>query len=138
MAGRSEVRVDVSGIDRLLRTEPERVERWLDGAAENIVTDIKLSFGTSPPGLSYTRGGVTHIASQPGYPPNVDIGALTNSITWEPTGRLERTISDGVEYGLWLEDGTEHMQPRPFMGPAFERAQREMERDAQENLGLEK
>lgn len=133
-----DVRVDVSGIDRMLRSEPGKVEQWLDGVAENIVTDIKLSFGTSPAGLSYIRGGVTHIASQPGFPPNIDIGTLWNSIRWEKTGRRERTVLDGVEYGIYLEDGTEDMLPRPFMVPAFERARREIERDAQSNLGLEK
>lgn len=133
----NEVVLDTSGIDKLLREEPGKVSRWLDGFAESIVTDIKLSFGTSPPGLTYTRGGVTHVASQPGYPPNVDIGALINSIGWEPTGQFERTISDGVDYGLKLEDGTEDMQPRPFFAPAFYDAQKRIESDARANLGLE-
>lgn len=133
----SEVRVDVSGLERILRTEPGKVETWLDKIAENIVTDIKLSFGTSPPGASYTRGGVTHVASQPGYPPNVDIGTLWNSIRQENTGKLERQVMDGVEYGIYLEHGTEDIDPRPFMRPAFDRARKTIEQDAARNLGLE-
>lgn len=138
MAKEPEIKIDLSGLERLMREEPGKVETWLDSVAESIVTDVKLSFGTSPPGESYTRGGVTHVASQPGYPPNVDIGTLTNTIRQEKTGTLERTVMDGVEYGIYLEDGTEHIDPRPFMRPAFDRARQTVERDAANNLGLEK
>lgn len=134
----SEVKVDVSGLDRILRDEPGKVEAWLDGVAENIVTTVKLSFGTSPPGRTYRRGNVTHVASQAGFPPNIDIGTLTNSIRQEKTGTLERTVMDGVDYGIYLEDGTEYIDPRPFMRPAFDEARQTMERDAANNLGLEK
>ncbi|MBZ0294500.1 MAG: hypothetical protein K8L99_18190 [Anaerolineae bacterium] len=137
MAQNFEVRLDTTGIDRLLQSEPQKVERWLDGFAEDMVTGIKLSFGSGPGGQEYTRGSVTHIASQPGYPPNVDIGALMGSIRWEPTGALERTIMDGVEYGIWLEDGTEDILPRPWMAPIFDDARQRIERDARDNLGLD-
>lgn len=137
MTKQSETLVDVSGLDRLLQTEPNKLEDWLDMLAEDIVTDIKLSFGTSPPGETYTRGSVTHVASQPGYPPNVDIGTLSGSIGQEKTGTLERTISDGVEYGIHLEDGTEDIDPRPFMVPAFARARANIESNAASQLGLE-
>src|SRR5690606_36820661 len=82
-------KVDMTGIERLLARTPDKVEEFLDWMAESIVTDITLSFGTSPPGETYTRGGVTHVASQPGYPPNVDIGDLKASISWEPTAPFE-------------------------------------------------
>lgn len=117
------VTVDFAGIDRLLASEPQKVGRFMSWLAESVVTDIKLSFGSSP--------------SAPGGPPGVDTGALRASITWEDTGTAERTISDGVEYGLWLEDGTEKMEARPFMAPAFGRAQERMEQDAKDQLGLE-
>lgn len=135
--GRSEVRLDLRGIDEVLREEPGRVEAWLDGFAEQMVSEIKLSFGTSPAGESYQRGGVTHVASQAGYPPNVDTGALSGSIRWERDGALKRKIMDGVEYGLWLEDGTESIRPRPFMGPAFDWAAANIEDDAARNLRLD-
>lgn len=117
------VTVDFAGLDRLLASEPQKVGRFMSWLAESVVTDIKLSFGSSP--------------SAPGGPPGVDTGALRASITWENTGAFERTISDGVEYGLWLEDGTEKMAARPFMAPAFGRAQERMEQDAKDQLGLE-
>ena len=133
-----DVVLNTDGLDNLIRDEPQKVDIWLDGFAESIVTFMKLSMGTSPAGMEYTRGGVTHIASQPGYPPNVDIGALINSLGWEPTGQFERTIYAGTEYALPLEEGTEDIQPRPFVAPAFDDAQKRIERDAQENLGLER
>ena len=119
------ITVDFSGLDRLLQAVPERVERFLDWEAESIVTDIKLSFVASP--------------SPEGGPPGVDTGALRASITWEKTGNFERTVSDGVEYGIWLEDGVEqnNLGARPWMAPAFGRAQERMESDAKEQLGLE-
>lgn len=114
---------DDKKLQELIRTEPEKVERWLDGFALDLLSRIVLSFGTSP--------------SSPGDPPGVDTGALRASMKMEKTGPLERTISDGVEYGLWLEDGTEQIAPRPFMVPAFADAQQRIAADAQQNLGLE-
>ncbi len=133
----SDIRIDISGIDALLRAEPGKVSKWLDGLAESITGDAKLSMGSSPAGATYQRGGVTHVASLPGYPPNVDIGSLINSLHWEPTGTNERTIMDGVEYGIYLEDGTENMLPRPFMKPAFDRARADLPNTAKSGLDLE-
>lgn len=131
------VRLDTSGMDRLLREEPQKVERFLDWMAESMVAEIVTSFGSGPGGMTYTRGSVSHTASQPGYPPNVDTNALRASIRWEPTGRFERTIMDGVEYGIWLEDGTERIRPRPFMGPVFDEARRRIGREARAQLRLD-
>lgn len=129
--------LDTKGLQALKRKEPEKVATWLDGKAEGLVTDIKLSFNTSPPGQTYTRGGVSHTASQPGYPPNVDIGTLRLSIRWERDGLFTRKIMDGVNYGIHLEDGTERIAPRPFMQPAFARLGKTIEQEAKSELGLE-
>lgn len=129
--------LDTKGLQQLKRSEPDKVAKWLDAEAEGVVTDIKLSMNTSPPGRTYTRGGVSHTASQPGYPPNVDIGTLRASIRWERDGLFTRKIMDGVTYGIHLEDGTESIAPRPFMAPAFAREQKTIEQSARDNLGLE-
>lgn len=133
-----EIIVDTSGLDRMLEQEPQKVGRWMSAFAEEMVSNIKLSFGTSPPGLSYSRNGIEHVASQPDNPPNVDTGALRASIRWENTGSFERTISAGTEYAEYLENGAEDvgLLPRPFMGPEFEDARRRMADDARDNLGL--
>src|SRR5688572_13510434 len=103
MASELKVTVDTTGLEDAIRNDPAKVKRWLGGFTEDLVSRIKLSFNTSPPGRVYKRGTVSHTASQSGYPPNIDLGTLTNSITWEPTGALETTVSVGVEYGQYLE-----------------------------------
>lgn len=133
----ADIELDLSGIENLLRATPTKGGRWLTAFAESIVTDIKLSMNTSPPGKTYKRGKVSHVASQEGFPPNVDIGTLRASIYQENTGSFERTINAGTEYAEYLEDGTEKMGARPFMQPAIDRAKGRIEEDAQRNLGLE-
>jgi HK97 gp10 family phage protein len=129
------VTIDVTGLDRILRELGGELDAFLDEEAEAIVTDVKQSFGTSPAGRSYERGSVTVVASQAGYPPNVDTGTLRASIRWERSGHLERTVMDGVEYGIYLEDGTERIAPRPFMRPAFDEVQVGIGRRLREHLG---
>lgn len=100
---------------------PQKVEQALDVVAEEMTNDIKLGMQESPPGENqYKRGGKTHTASQPGKPPRPDMGALMGSMHWEKTGKFSRRIEDGVEYGYWLEVGTEHIAARPFVSPVFE------------------
>ncbi len=120
---RDKVVLDDKKLQSIIRNEPARVQLWLDGFTEDLLSRIKLSFGTSP--------------SAPGDPPGVDTGALRASMHWEHTGPLENTISDGVEYGLKLEDGTEHIAARPFIVPAFKDAQQRIGPDARDHLGLE-
>jgi hypothetical protein len=131
------MKLDLAGIRRLLQTQPEAKSRLLDAAAEAIVTDIKTSFGTSPAGKNYRRGKKMHIASQEGYPPNVDLGTLRASIRAVKKGDDVRWIEDGVEYGVYLENGTPRMKPRPFMAPAFLRMQREFPELAKRILRIE-
>jgi len=119
----SKVVLDDKKLQSIIRNEPAKAQLWLDGFTEDLLSRIKLSFGTSP--------------SKPGDPPGVDTGALRASMRWEHTGSLENTISDGVEYGLYLEDGTEHIAPRPFIQPAFADAQKRIAQDIKDNLGLE-
>lgn len=93
-------------LELILRTTPENGERALRMVAEEMVTDIKLSFGTSP--------------SAPGEPPGVDTGTLKGGIMATPDGPGRILIHDQVEYGVYLEFGTERMDPRPWMTPVFE------------------
>lgn len=106
-------------LDALIANGPTQMDEWLGGVAEQINNEIVLSMNTSPPGREYRRGSVTHVASQPGYPPNVDIGTLRASMHVTKVGRLHFEIRDGVEYGIYLEDGTESMGAWPFVGPVF-------------------
>lgn len=132
------IKVDNAKLRRLAATSPATVDAWLRGVAEEMVSDIKLSFGTSPAGKTYKRGQKrVHIASQPGYAPNVDMGTLRASIRWEAAGDLTYHIMDGVEYGQQLEFGTTRIAARPFMTPVFTNWAGKIEADAQQRLKLE-
>jgi hypothetical protein len=116
----SHVRVDKRKLEQLIRQNPRMADDALNATALAILADIQLSFNTSPAGRSYTRGGVTHVASMPGQPPNIDTGALRASMRVERRGRLHYELMDGVTYGVLLELGTSRMAARPFMTPAIE------------------
>lgn len=131
------VTVDTAGLRRLIAEEPRRVDTWLRGVAEQMVGDVKLSFGSGPGGRTYKRGRKYHVASSPGHAPNVDTGTLRASIKQQPAGHLTYRISDGVEYGVHLEYGTSRMAARPFMTPVFEAWNKKIEADAKQELDLE-
>lgn len=118
------IRIDTRQLERLIAQTPEVVEDLLREAANEMLGDIVTSFNTSPPGKSYRRGGVVHVASVKDYPPNVDTGTLRASMRVLRVRRKEYRIYDGVEYGIYLEDGTERVQPRPFVRPVFDEWQR--------------
>lgn len=111
--------LDTEILDGLIAASPERIDQFLRSTSESITNDIKLSFNSSPPGRVYVRGTISHTASQPGYPPNIDTGALIGSMHWEKVGELTYQVMDGVLYGLHLEEGTSTIQPRPFVQPVF-------------------
>lgn len=73
---------------------------------------------------NYSTGGraAGHFASAPGEPPASDTGRLLNSI--EHKILVENTVfarvGSSVEYAIYLELGTRHMLPRPFLRPALD------------------
>lgn len=99
-------RNDRRKLQQLIRDTPQRAEELVRATAQEMTNDVVLSFGVSP--------------SAPGDPPGVDTGALRASMGWDMEGRLRALIHDGVVYGIYLEDGTERMAPRPFISPVFE------------------
>lgn len=106
MSGVRIAKKDTAIMDRIIRETPERMERAGAAMAQEMLNDIVLSFGTSP--------------SSPGDPPGVDTNTLRPSMRWKPDGRLRWVIHDQVEYGVFLEFGTERMAARPFISPVFE------------------
>lgn len=116
----SNFKVDTAKLRQVIRDTGANIDDVLLGAAVEMEADIVLSFGSGPGGVVYTYDGVTHVASQAGYPPNVDTGTLMGSIHVEKDGPGRVIIADGVEYGIALEEGTETIAPRPFMEPVFE------------------
>lgn len=114
--------IDDRKLRQIIQTLPDRASQALAMITEELTGDIVVSFGTSP--------------SAPGQPPGVDTGALRASMRWEPEGKLTTVIMDGVEYGIYLEGGTERMAARPFMLPAFENYRRNKLASAIQAFGL--
>lgn len=79
---------------------------------------IKESMGQQKHGRQYG----SHVASAPGEAPAIDLGALVNTIhttlvSATPT-QAEAQVSTNAEYGPALEFGSAHAAARPFMRPA--------------------
>ncbi len=122
MARRENFTVNTSVMRQLRQAGPVKQEAFLRAAAFAILADIISSFNTSPPGREYqSETGVIHVASQPGYPPNIDTGTLANSMKVTPDGKLRYLIHDQTDYGLSLEYGRGRVLPRPFVVPVFDR-----------------
>ena len=109
------IKLDVSGIDRLLGVIPGRGDDIVEVAARRIEKRAKLSM---------KGGGDPHQPSEPGEPPHRDASALAASIHVEKPKPMVRDIMDGVDYGIHQELGTSDMAARPWLTPAVE-AERE-------------
>lgn len=109
---KASVSINTTALQFLIKAAPERAKAVVKKIAFDMVRDIQQSF---TPGHS-----------EPGEPPGVDTGALKNSIHAYQVGEFSWAVSDGVEYGYWLEYGTEHMGARPFFEPAAERARQRL------------
>ena len=113
------VRLNKRKLQQIRQNLPNVGGQFVRAWATEMTSDIVLSFGSSPPGETYGRGGISHVASSPGFPPNVDTGTLRASMRWAMTGPMKAIIHDGVIYGVMLETGTENMAPRPFFTPVI-------------------
>lgn len=129
---------DISVLENLIKNFPHSADDWLRGVGEQVMGDVKLGMLESPAdGATYKRGKKgTHTASSPGNPPRPDMGTLVNSLRVVRVGELHYELRDGVEYGYWLEIGTEHIAARPFVSPVFEEWRGKIVKDAIENMKI--
>lgn len=96
--------IDKDKLTNLIRTSP--------GKASNLVNAMGLD------GQAYVVRSFTMSVSAPGDAPGVVTGALKNSIHVEKLGEFSVAITCGVEYGVYLEFGTDNgLAARPFFGP---------------------
>lgn len=59
-----------------------------------------------------------HQASAPGQPPATDTGGLASSIVSRAKA-LTAEAGAFAKHGVWMEEGTERVSPRPFIEPAL-------------------
>lgn len=98
---RANVRLDTKKLDALLNGAGIKAEKVLDKAARDVEAGWKDNI---------VQKNV------------VDTGAYLNSVHVEASHPpLERTIADGVEYGIYQEYGTKRFPARPCATPAVER-----------------
>lgn len=118
MVATMKVKIKFDKFEQIKKVAPQKAGRALRALAYEGLAHAKLLIDQSPAdGRSYQRGGKTHVASSPGNPPRSDSGTLYNSLHVYREGAFKQILADGVEYGVYLEFGTENMAPRPFMGP---------------------
>ena len=60
-----------------------------------------------------------HQASAPGEAPAADTGDLHGAVTTVPISDVRFEVEANAAHAAPLELGTENMEPRPFMVPAF-------------------
>lgn len=63
-----------------------------------------------------------HRASAPGESPAVDHGRLISSLRVEEVTDIRMKIGSKLIYAAYLEEGTDKMQPRPYLLPALEKS----------------
>lgn len=97
--------------------------RGLADMAFDTQEEAVQSIRTSPAsGKTYRRRGVLHTASSPGNAPRIDRGTLVQNIITKKEGKGYTTGSrKGAPHGFWLEFGTRKMAKRPWLGPAFDK-----------------
>ncbi len=117
--------------------------RAMDAAAKLLERDIKLSFGkgASRADVKFrrTKSGKYHRPSAPGFPPNIDLSALKNSIQSSISTKLgmitgkvgsdtaiiaaEASAGTDVNYGLYLELGAPSIKlaARPYLRPMLKK-----------------
>jgi hypothetical protein len=62
------------------------------------------------------------LVSDPGNPPNTDLGTLVQNIQFEVDApSLTALVGTNLLYGKYLEFGTTNMKARPWLFPAFEK-----------------
>lgn len=130
--------IDTSGFAEPLREvaraavrEESRIVQAVRRGALEVQGEAVRSIQNSP-GTGRVRASGDR-ASSPGNPPRTDTGRLVQSIRVEPREDGADVVA-ATEYALHLEYGTRKMAPRPFMEPAREARQEDIERMVREEL----
>lgn len=107
-------------LDKVRSNVEKAVIQSIEGVREEA---ISLILDTQKTGRIYRRRSIEHQASAPGEAPASDTGRLVNSIRVEyDLPNLTGRIVVGAAYGMFLEYGTQTIEPRPFLRPALARS----------------
>lgn len=92
------------------------IDRIVRETAKTIEGNMKLGMASAHGGAVYGA----HQASAAGEMPAIDTAALITSIQSDTDGLMQAVVHTNIDYAVYLEYGTVHMAPRPFMAPAAE------------------
>lgn len=115
---------DNAELERLLHDPEGPVGRDLEQRVIRGESAAKRLLSTPGTGRVYVKRNPTrvHRASAPGQPPAIDLGHLRASVGHhigvDELGMFGDWGTD-LDYGLYLEAGTRHMAPRPWLRPSL-------------------
>lgn len=120
----------VSNVNLIIDKIDEVAEDAVRETAATVVDDVLVSFAQPKSGRIY--GG--HQASAPGESPAIDEGDLSNSIRQEKIDEASYRVGSTDEKAPHLEFGTSRIAPRPFLTPAFLKAESTLKAKLAEKL----
>ncbi len=103
----------------VLRQAEAAVERGLDVLANKVVKHAQKAMSEPKTGRQYAK--MPTRSSAPYEAPAAQSGGagLQGRIHMKGAGKLARLVGTDLEYGLYLEVGTKHMDERPWLRPAM-------------------
>ena len=138
------VEFNEAALEHLLNSPDGPVARELERTALEVENAQKVLLSQHGSGRTYDttfwrdsrgrlrrgRARVPHQASAPGEPPAVDYGLLRASVghvvsvdergLYAEVGSGANPAVPGVEYAIYLEQGTRTMLPRPWLAPSLD------------------
>lgn len=96
----------------------QAIQRVLEASAAKMDRSAKLLIDRGvKSGKRYGR----HQTSAPGEAPATHTGRLIQSITWQVLNQgFTVEIGSPLDYAAFLEEGTQRMDPRPWLKPAYD------------------
>lgn len=114
----------IAALKKFGREAEAEISRAVQATAIEVRGDIVKRYQRGPKtGITYRRGSISHTASAPGEAPATDTGRLVNGMAYQMVSRTSAEVTNSVEYGAWLEFGTQNIQPRPAWRPAVKEAE---------------
>lgn len=116
----------------------QMVDNAVRATALSIQADaVKLIQRGEKTGVVYTkRGGTKHQASAPGEAPASDEGTLASRIDAVKLGPFSWAVGTNLDYGAYLEFGTQRIAERPWLRPAAEFNRKPFVDDIRKALGI--
>lgn len=114
----------IAAFSKLSKEAQEEAGKAVQATAIEVRGNIVKRYQKGPAsGKVYTRGNVKHQASAPGEAPATDTGRLASGTEYRMTGTMSAEVGNNVQYGPWLEFGTQNIAPRPAWRPEVLEAQ---------------